>query len=64
MNNVNIEYIDIDYPAVCDECDTICEGNAVEVEAIGTYCAYNDNGKLYGCYYEVGYAEVIDGIPK
>ena len=31
MNNVNIEYIDIDYPAVCDECDTICEGNAVEV---------------------------------
>ena len=64
MNNVNIEYIDIDYPDVCDECDTICEGNAVEVEAIGTYCAYNDNGKLYGCYYDVGYAEVIDGIPK
>jgi hypothetical protein len=64
MNNVNIEYIDIDYPAVCDECDTICEGNAVEVEAIGTYCAYNDNGKLYGCYYEVGYAEVIDDTPK
>ena len=64
MNNVNIEYIDIDYPAVCDECDTICEGNAVEVEAIGTYCAYTDDTGVYGCYYEVGYAEVIDDIPK
>ncbi len=53
MHNVNIEYIDIDYPDVCDECDTICEGNAIKIDDLGTYCAYNDNGQLYGCYYQV-----------
>ena len=53
MNNVNIEYIDIDYPAVCDECDTICEGNAAHIDGYGTYCAYSDDTGVYGCYYEV-----------
>ena len=53
MHNVNIEYIDIDYPDVCDECDTICEGNAVKIDDIGTYCAYKDDTGVYGCYYEV-----------
>ena len=53
MHNVNIEYIDIDYPDVCAECNTICEGNAVKIDDLGTYCAYNDNGQLYGCYYQV-----------
>ena len=53
MNNVKLEYIDIDYPDVCDECDTICEGNAVKIDDIGTYCAYSDDTGVYGCYYEV-----------
>ena len=53
MNNVNIEYIDIDYPDTCDECKIVCEGNAIEIEGYGTYCAYTDDTGVYGCYYEV-----------
>tara|TARA_R100000781_G_scaffold111591_1_gene78142 strand:+ start:15878 stop:16063 length:186 start_codon:yes stop_codon:yes gene_type:complete len=54
MNIADIsEFVDIEYPDVCDECGKTCEGNVAEVDGIGKYCAYENDGELYGCYYEV-----------
>ena len=47
------EYVDIDYPAICGQCEKVCEGNSMEIDGIGTYCAYDDDGSVYGCYYDV-----------